>query len=130
MFIEWNDTYATRIDEIDGHHKKLIELLNRSYVLIMQEAEQTELSQLLDELIDYAGYHFAAEEHIMRQHHYSDLDRHVIAHFSFINSVLSFRKEMNQGRNYLSIEIFDFIKNWLLDHILKVDSEMSKAITL
>ena len=130
MFIEWNDTYATRISEIDCHHKKLIELLNRSYILIMQEAEQTELSQLLDELIDYAGYHFAAEETIMRQHHYNDLDRHVIAHFSFINSVLSFRKEMNQGRNYLSIEIFDFIKNWLLDHILKVDSEMSKAISL
>ena len=130
MFIEWNDEYSTRIDEIDSHHRKLIELLNRSYVLIMQEAERNELSQLLDDLIDYAKYHFAAEENIMRQHHYSDLDRHVIEHFSFINSVLSFRNEMNQGRSYLSIEIFDFIKNWLLDHILKVDSEMSKAITL
>jgi hemerythrin-like metal-binding protein len=130
MFIEWNDEYSTRIDVIDGHHKKLIELLNRSYFLIMQEAEQAELSQLLDDLIEYAKYHFAAEEDIMRQHHYSDLDRHVLGHFSFINSVLSFRKEMNQGRSYLSIEIFDFIKNWLLNHILKVDSEMSRAITL
>ena len=79
MFIEWNDEYSTRIDEIDSHHRKLIELLNRSYLLIMQEAERNELSQLLDDLIDYAKYHFAAEENIMRQHHYSDLDRHVPA---------------------------------------------------
>jgi methyl-accepting chemotaxis protein/hemerythrin len=65
----------------------------------------------------------------MRLHQYQNLDQHLVWHFGFINKVLSFRKEMNEGKGYLAIDIFDFIRNWLLDHILKNDSEMGKAIT-
>jgi hemerythrin len=128
MFIEWNDSFSIDINVIDQHHRKLIDLLNKSYILIMQEAGQDELSHLLDELIEYAQYHFAAEEEMMRQHQYLYLDQHVIWHFSFINRVLSFRKEMDDSKGGLSIEIFDFIRNWLLDHILKIDAEMGRTI--
>ena len=128
MFVEWTDTYATGIDLIDGHHRKLLALLNKSYILIPQENQQDELSQVLDELIDYTRYHFSAEEELMRENHYQHLDRHVIEHFSFINRVLSFKKEIREGRKYLSIDIFDFMKNWLLDHILKIDSELGTAL--
>jgi hemerythrin len=129
MFVEWDNSFSINIDELDRHHKKLIDLLNKSYLLIMQEAGQEELSHLLDELIEYAQYHFAAEEDLMRLHHYQNLDQHLVWHFGFINKVLSFRKEMNEGKGYLAIDIFDFIRNWLLDHILRIDSEMGKAIT-
>ena len=128
MFVEWNNAFSVKIDLIDGHHKKLIDLLNRSYLLIMQEAGQEQLSRLLEELIEYAQYHFAAEEELMKRHQYQDLEKHVIEHFSFINKVLSLRKELSEDKRYLSIEIFDFIKEWLLHHILNVDNEMGREI--
>lgn len=128
MIIEWDDTYSIGIDELDNHHRNLIQLLNRSYFLILQGSDLTELSLLLGELIKYAQYHFAAEEELMRQHQYTHLDRHVSEHYSFTDKLLSFTQEMADGKRCLSIEIFEFIRNWLLDHILKIDSEMGKTI--
>lgn len=128
MQIEWSETYATGIDEIDGHHKKLVELLNTSYSLILNDNNQKELLQLLDELIDYAKYHFDAEEQLMQKYAYKQMDAHMIEHFSFINRVMSYQNEIVYGKKYLSVDVFDFIKHWLLDHILKIDVEMSKIL--
>jgi hemerythrin len=128
MLVDWKEIYATGIDEIDGHHKHLIKLLNRSYFLIIENGSQEKLKQLLDELIDYAGYHFSAEEELMRSHDYQDIDRHLREHFSFTNKMLSFQKDAGQENKYLSVEVFDFVRNWLLDHILTSDAEMARAV--
>jgi hemerythrin len=128
MLVTWKDKYSTGIDEIDGHHKKLFQLLNESQALLLQDDKQEELSQLLDELIDYTSYHFSIEEDLMVKGHYQGIDRHLIEHFGFRNKVLSFKKEIAEGKGYLSVDIFDFIRNWLVDHILEIDAEMSKAL--
>lgn len=128
MIVEWEDKYKIGFDEIDGHHRKLFQLLNRSYILLLQEDNREELMQLLDELIDYARYHFAVEEDLMQAYCYRYIDRHMIEHFNFADRVLSLKKEIQEGRKYLSVEVFDFIKSWLLVHILESDSEMGKSI--
>lgn len=128
MIVQWDDKYRIGIDEIDGHHMKLFQLLNRSYFLLLQEDNGEELMRLLDELIDYTRYHFAAEEDLMQGYCYRNIDQHMIEHFNFVNRVLSFKREIQEGRKHLSVEVFDFIKNWLFDHILKTDSEMGKSI--
>lgn len=128
MFVEWEEKYATGIEMIDGHHKKLLDMLNKSYFMVLQGNSEEELTHLLAELIDYAKYHFSAEEELMRTHNYCNIDQHVREHFNFNNHVLTFQKEAREGKNYLSVDIFDFVRNWLLDHILKIDSEMSRAI--
>ncbi len=128
MLVEWKETYATGIDQIDGHHKHLIDLLNKSYFLILKDGTQDELRQLLAELIDYAKYHFDAEEELMRAHDYADIDGHLRQHFSFTNKVLSFEKEAREGQKYLPVDVFDFVRKWLLDHILTIDAEMGKTI--
>lgn len=128
MNIEWNDSYLIGIEEIDGHHKKLIEMINKSYSLILKENIQVELSQLLDELIEYARYHFASEEKLMRQYRYHNLDKHMIEHFNFCNKLLKYKKDSIDGKEYVSIDVFDFIMHWLIDHEFKMDSEMGRFI--
>jgi hemerythrin-like metal-binding protein len=128
MLVEWTELYSTGIDEIDGHHKKLLELLNKSYFMILEESSQDELMELLEELIDYAKYHFATEEELMRSHDYDKIDGHLREHFRFTNKVLSFEIEARVGKKYLLVDVFDFVRNWLLNHILTVDLEMAKAI--
>ena len=128
MLVEWKEDYATGIDEIDGHHRHLLDLLNKSYFLILKDGTQDELRQLLAELIDYAGYHFAAEEELMRSKGYDKIDSHLREHFSFTHKVLSFEKEAREGRKYLPVDVFDFVRKWLLDHILTIDAEMGRVI--
>ena len=128
MYIEWDDRNLVGIEEVDAHHKKLIEMINKSYSLILKENIQIELSQLLDELIEYAKYHFASEENIMRKYRYHNIDLHIIEHFNFCNKVLTYQKDSKDGKEYVSIDIFDFIMHWLIDHELKMDSEMGRFI--
>lgn len=128
MIVEWRDEYSIGLEEMDNHHKRLIELLNKSYLLVMQDDQQPELSKLLFELLAYAKYHFSAEEELMREYQCINMDQHELAHLTFINKVVTYKKDLGTGMKYLSVEIFDFIRNWLLDHILKVDAEMGKYI--
>ena len=128
MHIEWSDMYSIGIEELDAHHKKLIELLNKSYALILKENIQCELSQLLDELIEYAKYHFASEEKLMQRYNYPSIDSHMIEHFNFSNKVLTYQKESKDGKKYVTIDIFDFINHWLMDHELNIDFDMGKFI--
>lgn len=128
MLATWKDVYSTGIDEIDGHHKKLIELLNKSYSMILEESSQEEQQLLLAELIQYAHYHFEAEEELMRRHQYSKIDRHLREHFSFNNKVLSFDNEARDGRKYLPVDVFDYVSDWLIDHILTMDAAMAREI--
>ncbi len=109
MNVDWDDCYLVGIEEIDAHHKKLIEMINKSYTLILKENIQGELLQLLDELIEYAKYHFASEEKLMRKYRYHKIDMHMIEHFNFSNKVLTYRKESSGGKEYVSIDVFDFI---------------------
>lgn len=128
MLIEWKESYATGVAQIDGHHKHLLDLLNKAYQLVLDDGTEEELRQLLAELIDYAGYHFAAEEELMRINNYRHIDEHLREHFSFTNKVLSFEKDAREGRKYLPLEVFDFVREWLPDHILTLDVEMAAEI--
>jgi hemerythrin-like metal-binding protein len=128
MHVEWNNAFSIGIDVIDDQHKKFFELLDKSYLLIFQGNSQSELSHLLDELIEYSKYHFAAEEELMRKHNYVNLDQHILKHRSFTNKVLSYKIDIIREHKYMSVDIFDFIRNWLMDHILETDIEMGENI--
>jgi len=128
MLIEWQESYSTGIDEFDDHHKKLIDLLNRSYFMIVEEGSKEELRQLLDGLLEYTRYHFEAEEEMMRAKKYRKLDQHVTEHLNFTHRIISLDKEARGGQEYLPVDIFDFVRHWFLNHIITSDAEMSRAI--
>ena len=42
-------------------------------------------------------------------------------HLKFIERIEKFKNEFEKGNGVLSFDLIDFLKNWLLNHILKVD---------
>jgi hemerythrin len=128
MFVEWKDEYSIGVELLDGHHRKLIELLNKAYTLVTQGDNLTELSKLLNELINYAHYHFTAEEEMMHQYQCENIEKHEMQHIDFIKKIIAYKKDFSAGGEQLSAEVFDFMTNWLLNHILKIDMEMGKEM--
>ena len=88
MFIEWNYSYSVGIDEVDEHHKKLLELIDKSYRIRLLSENKEDLSHLLYELINYAHYHFSAEERLMLNYDYPDIARHISEHNAFTNAMI------------------------------------------
>lgn len=121
--IPWNDNYKVNIQEIDNQHKGLFMLLNGLHDSMMAGKAKDELDDVLDHLVDYTKKHFAAEEKLMVKFAYPDYDKHKLEHDSFVQKVDHFKEEIGAGKRIISAEILTFLRDWLVNHILKTDKE-------
>ena len=128
--IEWNDAYILGIEQIDHHHRHLVTLLNTTYDMFVGRGYKVEIGGLIAELINYATYHFSAEEQLMSRYDYIEAEAHTNQHEYFIKQIKTFHRELIGGRETLSLELIVFLKDWLLEHISKSDRAYADAIGL
>lgn len=124
--ITWSDEYSVDIQEIDEQHKKLISIINKLYEALAAKKERDRVTEVLNELVEYTKVHFAVEETLMRVFHYEEYDAHKEIHDRIVNRVLDFQKKFNAGNDEVGMELLMFLKDWLFDHIQKVDTRYSK----
>jgi len=126
--VEWNQAFSMGVRRFDEHHQKLFSLLNRTYDMFVLEEPKQHLEPVLDELIDYATYHFAAEEFWMKEIAYPKLAEHAREHARYSQRVAVFQAGYARGDVALTLEVLQFLHSWLVDHILKTDSEYGAFI--
>jgi len=124
--IEWNNSFELGFKKIDDHHKHLIELINRSHDPIAANENGNFLCTILDEIFEYARYHFAAEEYWMRVNKYPKRALHVNEHDIFSKKVSEFKTEFCKGSTNKIVEAKQYITIWITDHILQSDSDFVK----
>lgn len=125
-FLEWDKNFELGIEQFDGHHKHLVALLNETYDIFTCGGKREALGAVLDKLIDYATYHFAAEEQWMGLQGYDGLTHHREEHTRFSHRVVEIQCDFQKGKTHLSLEVLTFLKNWLSDHILKSDADFGR----
>ena len=122
-FVEWNDAMSVKVSEIDSQHKKLITLINDLYDAMKNKQGRTVLAGILGELVRYTKIHFSAEEQYMEKAGYPKLSAHKKVHEGFAKKVLEFQSAFESGEVVLSQDILNFLKEWLVNHIMKQDQE-------
>ncbi|MCM0080174.1 bacteriohemerythrin [Geomonas sp. Red32] len=125
--IKWNFAFVVGIEEVDRHHRHLVDLLNKGYSQLNDDASPPDLRPLLIELVDYANYHFACEEGWMASAGYPDLPRHRKEHALFTERVLALTRR-HQEEKEVTLETLNFIHNWITHHILEVDVEFADFV--
>lgn len=125
-YFEWDKAFELGVEQFDEHHRHLIALLNETYDNFTCGTDQASLGAVLDKLIDYATYHFAAEEEWMSAHGYNGLAHHHKEHHKFTRRVVEIQNDFHNGKAHLSLEVLVFLKNWLSDHILKTDADYGR----
>jgi len=124
--IEWSSRFELGVMEFDEHHKHFVSLLNKIHDYVTTGASYDSLEAVLEELADYATYHFAAEVYWMRVYKYPDLKQHQKEHERFSTRVAEIQKEFYGGKTELSHDVLAFLKNWLSYHILNTDAEYGR----
>jgi hemerythrin len=127
-FIEWNVNFYTGLPDVDQQHAKLIALTNR-----LGEASEGK-PEILDlafrELNAYVAEHFSLEERVMveagidPQH----INYHKNAHALFVAKVDELWDSRDSSAERNLQEMLDFLKAWILQHILHTDREMARAV--
>jgi len=121
--IEWNNLFLLGLKQFDDDHQQLVRLLNKTYDSFINNEPKSSLSVVIDELVDYAIYHFAEEEHWMKSTGYPELEMHIFQHDIFSKRVVDFQSAYQEGSAPLTLELLTFLKDWLSDHILVTDKE-------
>lgn len=125
--MEWNDKYATGIQEVDDQHKMLFMMTSRLQNAIKIRKGETIIAKTFTELIDYTKYHFAAEEHEMDKADYPDAAIHRQFHHKLVSGIRDALLRIRNGESYNPIELLRFLNTWLVDHILEKDMKFSRC---
>jgi len=123
----WEKRFEQGVPEFDGHHRRLVELMNEVYRSAIEEDGAETLTGVTRELMEYTQYHFAAEERAMVATGYPGLKEHREEHRKFGEMALAFSHELEVGGD-ISVDLLSFLGNWLFDHILMVDAEFCKTL--
>ncbi len=123
--INWDlTTYSVGIKEIDRQHSILVELINRLDYGLKNKIGKETMEDIVNYLVDYTVFHFGYEEKLLADNNWPELTQHKAIHEAFVNKVASYQNQL-KTRDVMEIaeSILGFLKDWLLDHILKTDKQ-------
>ena len=130
--MNWNEHFVTGIEIIDSQHLGLVKMINDGAPILARAYKHypAHADKLLDQLTDYAVFHFQTEGDLIRQ--YAIDPRHAQGHFhvhqEFAESVAAMRTLYQTGKNLTGGSLLSFLTNWLVYHILGEDQALARQI--
>ncbi len=121
--IEWKKEYELGVEEIDNQHKKLVGIVNEFLEAQANHSEEKVIGPIIKELVDYTKVHFESEELHMKKHRYPLLIQHKQEHKALIARIVKILKDLGSGNQDVADDLFQLLKNWLLNHILDKDRQ-------
>lgn len=126
--IEWNENMSVGIDEFDGHHRRIVDLINRLEDSLGTEKARKVTEDALAELSNYCLYHFFAEENAMERCNFPECMEHTFEHLTFTEKIFQLMEDVQVKRKDVSMDLLGFLWNWLKHHILVTDKRYTEAI--
>lgn len=115
--IIWEDRLLTKITIIDQQHKHFVTILNLLYHKFEHLAPKEEIDPLMSDLVSYASTHFATEEGYMQKYNFPELQEHKAIHDQLTADLTKLIEKYNLEGKKILPEIFDFLENWLVQHL-------------
>jgi len=132
VIVTWQDSYSVGIKLIDEQHMKLIKLTNKLFDSCMSGHERSKSESIfldvIQEVIDYVGYHFGTEEKIMEKINYPAYKMHKQEHMNFIKEVLIKVEEFRFGKINTALSFVYYLRDWVLHHIAVNDKKLGNYL--
>lgn len=123
---EWTEDYSVSVLRFDTEHKKLFSLINELNDAMSEGRGRFVVVRLLQELGEYARWHFEGEESAMRRAGYAGLEEHIYQHDVFAAKIAEFYNEHCNGG--IPIDVLFFLRDWLQKHILLTDHQYVECV--
>lgn len=122
-FLVWGDEYKINISEVDAQHKKLFEMVNDLHHALKIGKGREMLGDILSRLMIYCDTHFITEERYMKDYAYPEYIQHKTQHEELTKKTKDFYEMFKTNKSDITLELMDFLKKWLHNHILGVDKK-------
>lgn len=119
--VKWNDTFSVGSVLMDAHHRIFFETIEE-FSEFPDKSDYDAIRKRIEFLIEYAAMHLGAEEKLMRQANYPELDEHKAAHDAFVRELLFIKKSFDKDPTSVTADkILKIMHDWLVTHITGSD---------
>lgn len=127
--IKWSEDFSVGISSIDEQHKVLLGFINDLNKAMAAGEATIIIGEILLGLSQYTQKHFKYEEELFARYGYPNSDSHIKEHQSLLKQVSSLKIKFESDiSGSLGLEIMQFLKTWLINHIQKSDKEYSNYL--
>lgn len=120
-YMQWDESYAVGVAEIDAQHRRLFELVNELHDACGAGCDPAPLMRAVEEFTEYTRHHFATEEKYMDEYQYAGRDAHLEEHMACSMRAVDFFGQGLAGDPRLPEELLPFLKDWLVRHVRGTD---------
>jgi len=128
--LNWNNQLVLGIESVDKQHKHLIDLTNQLDEAVAIGADRDTIIKIVNGLIDYTVYHFQHEDRLMSEANFNPTMHaiHDAEHKEFVAKMMVVQLEVQADINAISVDLMDYMVNWLYHHILNTDKKMALSL--
>jgi len=126
--LKWDDSLSVKIPGVDEEHKILITMINELHDAMKDGKGQEATAKILNGLVEYTQTHFGHEEAFMARNNYPALEPHKLMHKAFVDKVVGFQKDFTAGKMALSIQLLNFLSEWIVGHVKKADVQYAQVL--
>lgn len=128
--IEWSNDWLIGHTAIDFDHQTLVNITNQIYDMRRQpKVSNEEIGRCMNQLADYVERHFAREEAIFSKTAYPLVEDHLKMHRDLEKVAREICDLYRREPDLLNFdEVTEFLRRWLIDHILKHDMGYKKYL--
>ena len=129
--MEWSETYATGIPQIDQQHQALFKATSALADAVASPDGAAEYARVLVFLMQYCKDHFVFEERCMAQHQCPTAATNKAQHAGLMEMLGEHQRHLSaQGYDQRDAQILvTTLQHWLRNHIGRVDRELRHCIT-
>jgi hemerythrin-like metal-binding protein len=113
----WDTALDTGNDLIDSQHRALFGMIVELDQRMAREEFGPGVLSALDAMKAYAVSHFEAEENLMRQAQWPDLEEHLSMHAEFMQKTEMFSHDVLMESEWTALDVLRFLLKWLRAHI-------------
>jgi hemerythrin len=127
MDLQWDNSLSVGHPLIDAQHRDLFTQFGELLAACEQGQGLARLRQLFEFLDAYVIEHFHAEEALMAQHRYPQMQEHQAAHRMFSARLAALQTDLTENGPSVPVLIHTnkALIYWLTEHIRKVDSHLA-----
>ena len=122
-FVQWTSSMDLGLNDIDSQHRMLVDYINDLHSAMSNHRSARELLEILHKLRNYTSTHFRDEEKHFVHTDYPLVKDHLKIHREFEAKVDEVERGIKEGTVTLSMDLLSFLKDWLVKHIMGMDTQ-------
>ena len=122
----WSERYSVGVEILDRQHRHLLALCAEA-ARVVDSPGSGKLSDIMDQMRQYADQHFKTEERLLAEHSYPNLPEQEREHDDYRTKLTALLLTASAGALEQSA-VYELLTQWWLDHILVSDMAYKECL--